>query len=102
MNIEMEIFDVFHLSFGYSVFVGKFSGEEPRQIKNNYTADLIVDGNVYLEDMPIGGRMMGISPDGQIGISTVKIVDVTSRFIRDRDCYLLFREIRTPEIIPLP
>jgi hypothetical protein len=101
MNIEMKIFDVFHLSFGYSVFVGKFMGEEPRRINNNYTANLIVDGNVCLEDIPIGGRMMGISPDGQIGIGTVAIVDVTSDFIRDRDCSLLFREIEIPQPMPL-
>jgi hypothetical protein len=101
MNLEMKIFDVFHLSFGYSVFVGKFMREEPRRINNNYTANLIVDGNVYLEDIRIGSRMMGISPDGHIGISTVSIVDVTSEFIGDRDCYLLFREIEIPHPMPL-
>ncbi len=88
MNIEMKIFDVFHLSFGYSVFVGKFMGEVPRRINNNYTGNLIVDGNVYLQDIQIGSRMMGISPDGHIGIGMLAIVDVTSEFIRDRDCYL--------------
>jgi hypothetical protein len=88
MNIEMRIFDVFHLSFGYSVFVGKFISEDPHSI-NNWIANLIVDGELYLEDISIGGRMMGISPDGHIGIATVEIIDVTSELIRDRDCYLL-------------
>jgi hypothetical protein len=63
MRIEMRIFDVFHLSFGYSVFVGKFIGEDPHNI-NNWIASLIVDGELYLEDISIGGRMMGVSPDG--------------------------------------
>jgi hypothetical protein len=83
MNIEMKIFDVFHLNFGYSVFVGKFMGEEPDRI-NASIANLIVDGDLYLEDISIGGRMMGVSPDGHIGIATMEIVDVTSQLIRDR------------------
>jgi hypothetical protein len=94
MSIEIKIIDVFHLSFGYSVFAGKFIGEEPRYLSNGYIADLIIDGSIYLQNIKIGGRMMGRThPDGYIGIATVKHVSVTSEFIRDRDCYLCLRKV---------
>jgi hypothetical protein len=93
MNIKIKIFDIFHLAFGYSVFVGKFIGETPHRI-NGHIANLIVEGDVYLEDMPIGGIMMGgRHPDGHVGIAMMTTISVTSDFIRDRDCYLYLRKV---------
>ena len=91
MNIQMQIFEIFHLSRGEVVFVGKLNQETPVITRNwKYTATLIVNDLVYLENIDITGeRIGGRNPERYRSISTMTKIDLNADFIHSNDCKLI-------------
>jgi hypothetical protein len=92
MDIYMQIVDIFHLSISGTTFAGKISEEIPLICKNQYMANLIVDGSIYQENIHIAGEWISRHPDGSRAISTIEVIDLTSDFIKDHDCQLILIE----------
>ena len=91
----MQIVDIFHLSIGGTTFAGNISQEIPLIGKNQYVANLIVDGSIYRESIHITGEWLrGIRPDGRRAILTTEVIDLTSNFVKNHDCQLVLLECK--------
>ena len=91
MNIELQIFEIFHFSRGEVIFVGKLNQEIPVVTPNcKYTATLIVNNLIYLQNIDIAGeRIGGRNPERYRSISTMTEIDLNSDFIHNNDCKLI-------------
>jgi hypothetical protein len=91
----MEIFDIFHLQNGWVVFAGKLPEEiDLTTSRRKYTANLIVDGTIYQQNIQITGEMMGgMHPDGHRGITTKEEVKINSEFVKNHHCQLILAEV---------
>jgi hypothetical protein len=91
----MEIFEIFHFQNGWVIFGGKLSKEIPLITnKRKYIANLIVDGTIYQQNIPITGEMMGgRHPDGHRAITTTEEVKISREFVKDHHCQLILTEI---------
>ena len=91
VNIQFQIVDIFHLSTGYTIFVGAFAEEIPTITSNyKYMATLIVDSSIYQKNIYITGEMIGgRHPERYRGITTLQKVDLSNEFITSHDCKLI-------------
>jgi hypothetical protein len=90
MNTEMQLLDIFHLANGLTAFGGKLKDEVRIVTPNNpYIATLIVDGNIYQENIQITGEGMRGHPDAGRTISTKDRVDLDREFVKHHDCRLI-------------
>jgi hypothetical protein len=94
MDIHMQIVDIFHLSISGTTFAGKITQGTPLIGKNQYMANLIVDGSIYQENIHIAGEWISRHPDGYRAISTIEVIDLTSDFVKDHDCQLILTECK--------
>ena len=93
MDIHIKIADIFHLSIGGTTFAGNISQEIPLIGKNQYMANLVIDGSIYQENIHIAGEWLGGShPDRHRAILTTEVIDLTSDFIKSHDCQLVLIE----------
>ena len=89
----MQIVDIFHLSMGGTTLVGNISREIPLIDKNQYMANLVIDGSIYQDNIHIAGEWLGRSyPDRHRAILTTEVIDLTSDFIKSHDCQLVLIE----------
>jgi hypothetical protein len=89
MDFEMRIADVFKLSSGYIIFVGKIVGTN-NLIKSGQKAKLLVD-DLFYQCIEIHGewKANSVHPQGYRSISTLEAVEITSEFVKDHNCVLV-------------
>jgi hypothetical protein len=95
MNNQMKICDVFRFKSGEIIFVGSLSKEIPL-IKNKdmYVANLIIDGEIYQQNIKINGEMTGGKhPDGHRALATIENLEISSEFIKNHNCQLVLIEL---------
>jgi hypothetical protein len=102
MNTEMQLFNIYPLTTGGTVFVGKPKHELPGIIitRHYYMATLIVDGSIYQEDIKImGSSVPETAPQGQRTLGTRDKVDLDIEFVKSHDCRLILIDRLTTEVL---
>jgi hypothetical protein len=94
MTFKMDIVDIFHLSSGYTVFVGVISGYDSL-IKHGIQAEILVDGKaikvIELHGEWIANRSYDRGYKGDKGhrsLSTLEAIELTSAFVKEHSCIL--------------
>jgi hypothetical protein len=98
----MQLFDIYPLPSGGTVFVGKPKHELPGIIitRRYYMATLIVDGIIYQENIKIlGSSIPETAPPGQRTIGTKDKVDLDAEFVKNHDCRLILIDHLTIEAL---
>jgi hypothetical protein len=102
MNTEMQLFDIYRIPTGGKAFIGTPKHELPVIISSSrpYKATLIVDGDVYQENIKIiGSTIPEMAPDGQRTIGTKDKVDLDAEFVKKHDCRLILIDQLTIEVL---
>jgi hypothetical protein len=95
MNTQMKILNIFHFQTGETIFAGKLSEEIPIiRIKTKYVADLIVDDQIYQQNIKINGEMVADrNPHGYRAMITMEKIEINSDFVKNHDCQLVLIEV---------
>jgi hypothetical protein len=102
MNTEMQLFDIHPIRTGGTAFIGTPKHKLPGLITSNrpYMATLIVDGDIYQENIKIiGSTIPEMAPDGQRTIGTRDKVDLDAEFVKKHDCRLILIDQLTIEVL---